>query len=149
MSGQRRSARVAFEWLQGQPQAMDLAAQARRLAELQQTIDRISPLAGLKVASCTGRSLVLIGQSAALAAKFRHAEQSMVADLQAAGWGVDQIRVKVRPTVPEPVPPPPVPKAPVPPGGLRALEALRASTTAGPLREALDRLLRRQAGRRP
>lgn len=147
MSGRRTPAREAIDWLRSQPQAMDLAVQARRLAQLQLTIDQISPLAGLRVASCEGRSLVLIGPSAALAAKFRHAEQSMVAGLQAAGWGIDQIRVKVRPLVPEPAPPPREPKAPVPVAALHALDALRADSEAGALRDALTRLLDRHAQR--
>lgn len=139
----------AFDWLNRQPGAQDLAAQARRLGELQRDLDACAPVRGLLVTSLDGDLLVLTSTSAALAAKLRQFEPTLVARLNQRGWRVSRVRVRARPAAAmQPAPAPGPARPPLPDDALQSLDGLMTGCEEGPLRLALARLLRNQRRRR-
>jgi hypothetical protein len=137
--------RLPLDWLAGQPGFRDLAAHARRLAELQTAVDRCAPIGGLVVTSLEGGTLVLTTRAAAWAAKLRQFEPSLVASLTAGGWQVSRIKIRPQPqrAHDEPVLRGVEPKPPVPEAALVAMADL-AGRTQGALSAALSRLVRNQ-----
>lgn len=141
----KRSALPPLDWLTGQSAFRDLAAHARRLAELQADVDRCAPVRGLVVTSLEDGTLVLTTKAAAWAAKLRQFEPSLIAGLAASGWKVSRIKIRPQPqrAADEPVVRPPEPKVPVPEAALADLAEL-AGRTEGALSQALARLVRNQ-----
>ena len=85
--------------------------------------------------------LALFAAHNALAARLRHLEPRLLADLQQRGWPVNALRIRVRP---QPVKePPPVKQARMTPTGADALHALSESLAPSPLQEALARMAAR------
>ena len=85
--------------------------------------------------------LTLFAAHNALAARLRHLEPSLLADLQSRGWAVNTLKVRVRP---QPVKePPPVKQARMSPVGADALRELSEALAPSPLQAALARMAAR------
>jgi hypothetical protein len=85
--------------------------------------------------------LALFAAHNALAARLRHLEPRLVADLQQRGWAVNSLKVRVRPQpVKEPAP---VKQARMTPAGADALRTLSESLATSPLQAALARMAAR------
>ncbi|MBB5419321.1 hypothetical protein HDG42_005380 [Paraburkholderia sp. JPY171] len=85
--------------------------------------------------------LALFAAHNALAARLRHLEPRLLADLQQRGWPVQALKIRVRP---QPLKePPPVKQARMTPAGAAALQALSESLEPSPLQEALARMAAR------
>ncbi|NIF80254.1 DUF721 domain-containing protein [Paraburkholderia sp. Cy-641] len=85
--------------------------------------------------------LALFAAHNALAARLRHLEPRLLADLQQRGWPVHALKIRVRP---QPLKePPPVKQACMTPAGADALQALSESLAPSPLQEALARMAAR------
>jgi len=145
----QRPARPALQWLTEQSGFRDLAEHVRRLEQLQADLEHAAPVKGLTVNGLQNGTLVLTTASAALAAKLRQTEPSILAGLTRAGWQIS--RIKIRPQPHRQVVTPPaeraVPRSPAPAAALEALSA-RAGQTQGALSQALARLSRNQQRRR-
>jgi hypothetical protein len=85
--------------------------------------------------------LALFAAHNALAARLRHLEPRLLADLQQRGWAVESLRIRVRP---QPVETPPPPKeARMTRVGAQTLQALSESLAPSPLQLALARMAAR------
>lgn len=86
-------------------------------------------------------TLVLFAAHNALAARLRHLEPRLITDLQARGWTLNALRIRVRPqAVKEPSP---LKQARMTPAGASALKELSETLPPSPLREALARMAAR------
>lgn len=121
-----------------------VAAHARDLLALQARLDRELPaaLAGhVRVMQLDQKTLSLACESGAVAGRLRREHDVLLERLRMAGLAVEVLRVTVDPgLVPRYVHP--VEKPGVPVSALDGLAALNASIEDGPLKQALDRLLR-------
>lgn len=90
-------------------------------------------------------TLVLFAAHNALAARLRHLEPRLVADLQARGWALSALRIRVRPQA---VKEQPLPKqARMTPVGASALQALAETLPPSPLQIALAKMAARHTRR--
>ena len=90
--------------------------------------------------------LALFAAHNALAARLRHLEPRLLADLQQRGWAVDALRIRVRPQPMKEAAPPK--QARMSPAGASALQELAETLEPSPLQEALARMAaRHQAGK--
>lgn len=120
-----------------------IADTARRLADAQTRLDRALPaaLAGhVRVMQWQHGELHLACASGAVASTLRHQTEALLKTLDKRGLAAECLRVHVRPELvarwKEPVH-----KAGIPAAGLASLAALDHDIEAGPLKDALDRLL--------
>ncbi len=90
-------------------------------------------------------TLVLFAAHNALAARLRHLEPRLVTDLQARGWALNALRIRVRPQSMKA--PPAEKQARMTPAGALALQALSESLPDSPLQEALARMAKRHLKR--
>ncbi|MCP1118286.1 DciA family protein [Robbsia andropogonis] len=91
-------------------------------------------------------TLTLLTPHNALAARLRHLAPTLVSALQARGWQIEAIKVRIRPVA---ATPPPQPKtARISPVGLACLDALRASLEPSPLKDALETMVSRHGRHR-
>jgi hypothetical protein len=89
--------------------------------------------------------LALFAAHNALAARLRHLEPRLLADLQQRGWAVNALKIRVRPqAMKEPAPPK---QARMSPAGASALQELAETLAPSPLQEALARMASRHQGR--
>ncbi|MEZ5651007.1 MAG: hypothetical protein R3E87_10715 [Burkholderiaceae bacterium] len=119
-----------------------LRTQADRLIAMQREIDARWPGMRLTVLSVHDDTLVLCAPNSALAAKSRQIVPSLIEAVAGYAPGLAKVRVKALP----PPAAPPRPRA-VKVIGEQALEQLQGTASelaAGPLRNALQRLIRRQ-----
>jgi hypothetical protein len=121
-----------------------LAVRARALLGVQAALDRALPagLAGhVRVMQLENRVLSLACDSGAVASRLRHQTDALIASLGRRGTEVGSVRVSVNPELlaryVHPVDKPGLPAA-----ALEGLAHLNAEIEDGPLKEALDRLLR-------
>lgn len=77
----------------------------------------------------------------ALAARLRHIEPRLLADLQQRGWAVNSLRIRVRPQAMKEAAPPK--QARMSPAGADALKELADTLEPSPLREALAKMAAR------
>ncbi|HTI18397.1 MAG TPA: DciA family protein [Trinickia sp.] len=90
-----------------------------------------------------GGALTLYAAHSALAARLRHLEPRLVADLQQRGWNVRSVAIKVRPkTAPAPQPPK---QARMTPFGAASLRSLSEALPPSPLQTALARMAARHS----
>ncbi|PXW24450.1 DUF721 domain-containing protein [Paraburkholderia caballeronis] len=90
-------------------------------------------------------TLVLFAAHNALAARLRHLEPRLVTDLQARGWALNALRIRVRP---QSVKEPPQPKqARMTPAGAVALHELSETLPPSPLQQALAKMAARHLKR--
>ncbi|MGN6807908.1 MAG: DciA family protein [Trinickia sp.] len=92
-------------------------------------------------------ALTLFAAHSALAARLRHLEPRLIADLQQRGWNIRTLAVKVRPRA---AAEPPRPKtARMTPQGAQALQALSETLPPSPLQAALARMAARHSKAQP
>ncbi|CAB3749931.1 DUF721 domain-containing protein [Paraburkholderia solisilvae] len=77
----------------------------------------------------------------ALAARLRHLEPRLLADLQQRGWAIESLKIRVRPKPLDA--PPPVKQARMTRAGAQALHELSESMAPSPLQAALARMAAR------
>lgn|SRR5512147_2879038 len=121
-----------------------LAVRARVLLNTQAALERALPaaLAGhVRVMQLEHAVLSLACDSGAVASRLRHQTDALLAKLAKHGVAASSVRVSVNPELLARYTPP-VEKAGLPPAALDGLAHLNAEIEAGPLKEALDRLLR-------
>jgi hypothetical protein len=128
-----------------------LLARAQTLLKVQGALDRQldASLAGhVRVAQLENGNLHLACDSGAVASRLRHQTGKLAADLNRCVLPVDHVRVSVNPGYVVYTPPAPA-KHGLPQAALDALSRLDAGIEDGPLKQALDQLLRhhRAAGR--
>jgi hypothetical protein len=85
--------------------------------------------------------LAIFAAHNALAARLRHLEPRLVADLQQRGWAVESLKIRVRPRPVEA--PPPIKQARMTRVGADALHDLSESLAPSPLQAALARMAAR------
>ncbi|MFZ9406519.1 MAG: DciA family protein [Burkholderiaceae bacterium] len=138
-----RSARAALEWLGEDAGLARLAAAAKRLAELQQEVDRIMAPMTLQVIALDQGRLLLGAAHAAAAARLRQREPSLVRHLVARGWPVSEVRFRP-PRAPDAPPALPArPKAIPQAAAVAALGRLAGQVRHPELSKALHRFARR------
>lgn len=121
-----------------------LAVRARVLLGTQAALERALPaaLAGhVRVMQLENRALSLACDSGAVASRLRHQTDALIASLGKHGTEVSAVRVSVNPELQARYVHP-VEKPGLPPTALEGLAHLNAEIEDGPLKEALDRLLR-------
>jgi hypothetical protein len=121
-----------------------LAVRARALLKVQAALDHALPaaLAGhVRVMQLENSVLSLACDSGAVASRLRQQTDSLVASLGKRGIAASTVRVSVNPELLARYSHP-VDKAGLPPAALDGLAHLNAEIEDGPLKEALDRLLR-------
>jgi len=126
-----------------------LRAGVEQIAAIQRDLDALLPdylAASVEPGFIKDGKLALFAAHNALAARLRHLEPRLVADLQARGWPLDGVRIRVRPQA---VKEPPSPKqARMTPAGAAALAALSENLPPSPLQEALAKMAARHLKRR-
>lgn len=121
-----------------------LAVRARVLLNTQVALDRALPaaLAGhVRIMQLENGQLSLACDSGAVASRLRHQTDALMASLGKHGVDVTTVRVIVNPDLLARYVHP-VEKTGVPPAALDGLAHLTAEIEEGPLKDALDRLLR-------
>jgi hypothetical protein len=136
-----RRPRHALSWLGGEPGFERLRERVRRLADLQQDLERYMPGTALKAVSLEDGVLVVSAAQASAAAKVRQFGPSLVAELSRQGWRVQRVRFKPRLVAGSA--PRRAPKAPLAPGAAASVAALAESVSNPALREALKRMAAR------
>ena len=126
-----------------------LRAGVEQIAAIQRDLNALLPdylAASVEPGFIKDRTLALFAAHNALAARLRHLEPRLVADLQARGWPLDSVRIRVRPqAVKDPAPPK---QARMTPAGTAALQALSETLEPSPLQAALARMAARPTKRR-
>jgi hypothetical protein len=121
-----------------------LAVHAKTLLKTQAVLDRSLPaaLAGhVRVMQLENSVLSLACDSGAVASRLRHQTDALMASLGKQGVTVTTVRVSVNPDLLARYTHP-VEKTGLPPAALDGLAHLNEEIEAGPLKDALDRLLR-------
>jgi hypothetical protein len=121
-----------------------LRAGVEQIAAIQRDLNALLPdylAASVEPGFIKDGTLALFAAHNALAARLRHLEPRLVADLQARGWPLNNVRIRVRPqAVKEPAPPK---QARMTPTGAAALMALSESMEPSPLQAALAKMAAR------
>jgi len=121
-----------------------LAMRARALLNTQAALERALPaaIAGhVRVMQLENGLLSLACDSGAVASRLRHQTDALIAKLGTHGIAATHLRVSVNPELlPRYVHP--IEKIGLPPAALERLAQLNAAIEEGPLKDALDRLLR-------
>jgi hypothetical protein len=86
--------RNALSWLTAEPSFARLGEQAARLAALEADVRRALPGLALTVVAFEHKQLVVGANHAAMAAKVRQVEPTLIAALGRKGWAVDKVRFK-------------------------------------------------------
>ncbi|SAL79625.1 hypothetical protein AWB71_05937 [Caballeronia peredens] len=125
-----------------------LRAGVEQVASLQRDLNALLPdylASNVEPGFIKDGVLALFAAHNALAARLRHLEPRLLADLQQRGWAVESLRIRVRPqSMKEPAPPK---QARMSPAGASALQELAQTLAPSPLQEALARMAsRHQAG---
>jgi hypothetical protein len=137
----------AIDFLPRQDGVAALVPAAKRLVRLQNDLFAMVPAAlraGCDVALGGERTVVLHVASASTAAKLRQMLPRIVEGLVARGWTIDELRVRVRPRAIEDKSPRRTRVLAIAATGVDAFEALGATLDASPLKDAVERLVRRR-----
>ncbi|WP_321916776.1 MULTISPECIES: DciA family protein [unclassified Paraburkholderia] len=126
-----------------------LRAGVEQIAAIQRDLNALLPdylAASVEPGFIKDGTLALFTAHNALAARLRHLEPRLVADLQARGWALNTVRIRVRPqAVKDPAPPK---QARMSPAGAAALQALSETLEASPLQAALAKMAARHTKKR-
>ncbi|MCX4165566.1 MULTISPECIES: DUF721 domain-containing protein [Paraburkholderia] len=126
-----------------------LRAGVEQIAALQRDLQQLLPdylAASVEPGFIKDGVLALFAAHNALAARLRHMEPRLIADLQQRGWAVNALKIRVRPQpVKEPAP---VKQARMTSVGATALQALSESLEKSPLQAALARMASRHLKKR-
>jgi len=121
-----------------------LVVRAQALLKTQAAIERALPAAlsgHVRVMQLENAGLSLACDSGAVASRLRHQTDALIASLGKQGIAVSEVRVSVNPELMARYTHP-VEKTGLPSAALEELAHLNAEIEDGPLKEALDRLLR-------
>jgi len=144
-----RYAQPVSELLRRADALAPLRAGVEQMAAIRRDLDALLPdylAASVEPGFIKDGKLALFAAHNALAARLRHLEPRLVADLQARGWPLDAVRIRVRPqSVKEGKPPK---EARMSPAGAAALQALSQELPPSPLQEALAKMAARHSNRR-
>jgi hypothetical protein len=137
----------ALEWAEQGTNSSSVLLTAHRLLALQEIIAReLAPAmrASFAVTQLQGNELTLIADHAAMAAKLRQLQTSLLKHIQAAGWNVEILKFKVatRPSAPQIHQTPKLARA-LDHSDLRHFETLSTHLEPGPLADAVTKLLSR------
>jgi hypothetical protein len=135
----------ALDWLRGDPSFAHLSEQARTLDALTEVVRSSLPGLPVTVIAYDNGRLVVGAAHAAVAARIRQVEPSLIAALTRAGWAVSAIRFKPQWQAPAKTaarPNKPVPDA----AALAHVSALSDRVAHTGLRDALKRLAARHGG---
>jgi hypothetical protein len=125
-----------------------LRAGVEQIAAMERDLSQLLPdylAASVEPGFIKDGTLVLFAAHNALAARLRHLEPRLVTELQARGWPLNALRIRVRPqSVKEP---PPVKEARMTPVGASALRTLAETLPPSPLQEALAKMAARHTRR--
>jgi len=135
-----------LDWLGHDPRGAALLTSAQRLLQLETALLGCLPAAlaaRCKVAALDERQLTLAVPGPAQAAKLRQLGPTLAARLQALGWQVPAIRIRVMASLAYEPEPPPRQTIPLGQRGLRAFSDLHTQLRPGPLADAVARLLAR------
>ncbi|PLZ01603.1 DUF721 domain-containing protein [Burkholderia sp. WAC0059] len=139
-----RSAQPVAEVLGRTEAFAPLRAGVEQIAAIERDLMRLLPdymVSSVEPGFIRDGTLVLFAAHNALAARLRHLEPSLVSDLQARGWSLNALRIRVRPRSMQE---PPQPKqARMTPAGAAALMALSETLTPSPLQTALAKMAAR------
>lgn len=138
-------AAAAHEWLRADPSFAHLGEQTRTLAALQDAVRRCLPGMPLTVVAFQGGRLVVGAAHAAVAAKMRQVEPSLIAALTRSGWVVESVRFKSQWQAPETGPARALKPAPGA-SAIACVTALSEQVQHTQLRDALRRLAQRHGG---
>ncbi|WP_322055204.1 DUF721 domain-containing protein [Paraburkholderia bannensis] len=126
-----------------------LRAGVEQIAAIQRDLNALLPdylAASVEPGFIKDGTLALFAAHNALAARLRHLEPRLVTELQARGWALNSVRIRVRPQA---VKEPPQPKqARMTPVGAAALATLSENLPPSPLQEALAKMAARHLKRR-
>ena len=126
-----------------------LRAGVEQIAAIQRDLNALLPdylAASVEPGFIKDGTLALFTAHNALAARLRHLEPRLVADLQARGWALNSVRIRVRPqAVKDPAP---AKQARMTPTGAAALMALSETLEPSPLQAALARMAARHIKKR-
>jgi hypothetical protein len=152
-SGPRHHPTSAIDFLHRHEGAAALLPAAERMVRLTQDLAALLPptlRASCDVTAFDDAIVTLRVYSAAVAAKLRQTLPRVQEALNARGWQVDGIRVRVRPRAasPQTVGRATTMHAGISSSGLEAFDALAGSLEESPLRAAVERLVRRREPRR-
>jgi hypothetical protein len=121
-----------------------LRAGVEQIAALERVLAQLLPdylATSVEPGSIKDGALTLFAAHSALAARLRHLEPRLVADMQQRGWNVRALSVKVRPRAA--VQPQRPKEACMTPSGVQALRALSEALPPSQLRTALARMAAR------
>ena len=132
-------------WLGHDTQAASVLATAQRHIQLRAVVAQALPEAireGFDILKIENKTLTLMVSSAAFAAKFRQLAPRVTTHVQAAGWNLDDIKLRVQGGLRIPVAAKPEKEArALDQQDLKAFETLNQTLRAGPLADAVARLL--------
>ncbi len=148
----RRGENTALGWLGHDMQGAGVLATARKHLQIQHAVAAVLPPqlgAMCQVGKLENQRLQLVVPSAAHAAKLRQLAPRIVQTLEAQGWNLNEIAVKVQAGLPKPgakQPRPPKEAEPLGETALDAFASLRDNLRPGPLADAIARLLAHHKG---
>ncbi len=134
----------ALSWLNNTGLGASLVATANRLLQLQQSVANALPPplnTAVQILGVQDDSLTLGVPTPALSAKLRQLLPSLANTLQASGWQVNQIKVRIQARRFEEPARPRAPGRDIPPEGVQAFVELQSCLREGPLAEAVRRLV--------
>ena len=144
----RNPGQTAIEWLSHDQQGGNVLATAQRLLQLEMAARKALPSVlaqSCRVGRLEGAQLTLVVPSAAHASKLRQLAPRIVQSLVQAGWNLNEISVRVQAGLASNALQARRPKDvnPLDASAIAAFENLRDATPAGPLADALTRLVER------
>lgn len=148
--GRSRSASLAVNWLSASPESASVLATARQLMAIEQSLKRQLPAAfasACRAARLDQQCLTLSVPSAGFAAKLRQMAPRLLANLNASGWNITELAVKVQAGSPPGVTQKRTRNVePLGPASLAAFRKLLETTPPGPLADSINRLLKHHGG---
>ncbi|MCD0501845.1 flagellar hook-length control protein FliK [Bordetella petrii] len=146
-SASRRGENTALGWLGHDARGAGVLATARTHLQIQRAVAAVLPPAlgaVCVVAKLESQRLQLAVPGAAHAAKLRQLAPRIAQALNAQGWNLNEIAVRVQAGMPKPgakAPRPPKEAQPLGDSALGAFETLQENLRPGPLADAVARLL--------
>lgn len=149
-AGRSRATSLALTWLNESPESAHVLATARQLMAIENHLKRQLPAAfarNCRAARLENDSLTIAVPSAGFAAKLRQMAPRLLSELNASGWHLNELNVKVQASLAQyAAKKPPREVQPLAPESLKAFRALLEATPAGPLADAIQRLLAHHGG---
>ncbi len=137
----------AIEWVEQAQQSASVLLTAKRLIAIETVISQQLPAAmrdGFAATQLKANELTLLTKNAALAAKLRQMQPRIVEQIKAAGWSIDDLKIKVATRASKPQTPIHVKQArALDETDLGHFENLSHQLNAGPLADAVAKLLAR------